>query len=142
MKKKRTKVPCTFWFLILGFLAVGAEIRIPPLPAASAEEAPLQEEEAVLKKIQELEALRSSDPEAYQARVREKKERLGEKFRNFREKDPEKFQAFLEKHRGFRRRHLEHFRTRHPEAFERFRARKREHLNQWRGHHDRRRRAR
>jgi hypothetical protein len=80
-------------------------------------------EDSVLKKIRELEALRTSDPAAYRAIIQEKKERLQKKFETMRSERPGEFQAFLDQRRDFEQKHLENIRRHHPEAYEKFRGR-------------------
>ena len=79
------------------------------------------DEEEVLKKIEELEALRAKDPAAYQASIEERKGRLHRKFNEFHAKHPERFRDFSERRREFGERHFKHWRERHPEAYERLR---------------------
>lgn len=107
-----------FLAILTGSLALAG--FTPPLCAET-----LSREEEVLKKIEALEALRETDPAAYQARIRQKKEQLRQKFDRRRGEHPERLRDFFERRSEFRERHFNRWRERRPQAYERFRQKRR-----------------
>ncbi len=86
-------------------------------------------EEALLQKVRRLQALKETDPAAYEKAVQEKKERVRERLQQFRgQKGEAGFEKFLEKRQGLRRQRLEYFRQSQPQMFHRFQAQRQ---NRW-----------
>ena len=80
------------------------------------------------EQVQALRELKEKDPEAYQQKVSEKREKVRARLEELKQTHPDKYKEYMAHHRKVRREYLTHLRETNPEKFREIMQQHRQHL--------------